>query len=263
MEENKISILEIEELRQKAEEERRVRRAIQAEIELARLGHPITEKSQMTTLLRGQDKEIVSMLEAYKEGNKQQHGFTLCDSAQMYLYQNRYKSDSLRKAWLVLLKNLPLCYQLEVKIVQNASYYPETKLSAKAECLLLEDRLNDKRCQESISGNSFFDVHFKAIRVYFEKFDLDQTSECYLMREFLSVKSGREQFIENCRQVVSDYIRQKKRLSLDAERILIASGDHELIMQYIQTAVLRSEAALLERGNREEVTAYFEHYATL
>ena len=56
------------------------------------------------------------------------------------------------------------------------------------------------------------------------------------------------------------------KLDLDpAQREMVKSGDSELIMSYILFSKrgLEAEEELLERGNREEVEAYFKRYATL
>ena len=265
MEERIISVEEIHALRQKAEAERETRRQIQQEIMAIRHCLNMSEKRQMEILVRGHSQEIMPMLEAYRKISKKDPSFTLCEKAQLYLYKKRYGHEVLRTAWIFMQKNLPLCYSLEVQLIHSRDYTPQQRLSEKAECFLLESRLKDNKCFERISGYNFFGEHFKFVLEYINKFCLCPKAEAYLVREYLNVTSGSDSYIDSCHKLVSSYLRIIKQLPVENERILIASGVHKLIMEYIQLAPkgLQAEKELLHRGDREEITAYFDRYAKL
>ena len=137
------------------------------------------------------------------------------------------------------------------------SVIAKKRLSPKAEVFLLTHCLHEGKEQDSDS--SLFPV-----QEYLEKNRLSPLGQQTLMT-YLNVGGGRDSFIDACRNCVKTYVERYKELFLPAQREMVKSGDSELIMSYILFSKrgLEAEEELLERGNREEVEAYFKRYATL
>ncbi len=271
MNESKISIAEIEELRKKAEVERQVRREIAKNISGLQFGIAISAEQQMRIILRRNISEINEMLKAYAGEDR---GITrildedkiplMSPKAQLYIYEH-WQKGPYHEIWDFLKVNVPYTDELAERLIKDGNFSAQQHLSEKAERYYLAYKLNDPKCEEAIRGRCFFSYFFEEIKEYFGKYGLTPENEVFLIEQYLNPRYHRDAYIDSCLEVVSHYIDCRKSLHIAGEKALIASGNHGLIMKYIKIAEegMKAEKELFARGNREEVTAYFERYATL
>lgn len=267
--ETKISIAEIEQLRQAAVAERTIRKRVTSLIENVRSGVAISAEDQMEILRRENEKECQMLLEAYAGENSAgalNHLPTwpmMSPEAQIYIYENR-KAGFQNELWEYLIDYVPLTDEFAKRLIDDGEYSHYQKISAKVQCYYVERMFSQA---EKKSELEFYIScqYLNRLMNYFKEYDLAPKAELLLVTKGLDTTYSRERFIEYCRQMVELYINVKKALTPAAERALIASGNHDVIMLYIRIAEegLKEEEALLARGNREEVTAYFERYAIL
>lgn len=270
MNESKISIAEIEELRKKADAERQVRREIAKNISGLRFGIAIPAERLMKVIRRGNISEIREMLQAYSGESTSMTRICMdklplmSPEAQLYIYEH-WQKGPYHEIWEFLKDNVPYTDEFAIRLIQNDIFSAQQQLSEKVEKYYLSYKLNHQKCEEAISGRVFFSRFFGGIKAYFCRYGLTPENEAFLIELCLNPRYTRDSYIDSCREVVSHYIDCRKSLQIAGEKALIASGSHDLIMKYIRIAQngLKEEEELLARGNREEVTAYFERYATL
>ncbi|MCM1323421.1 MAG: hypothetical protein NC218_04605 [Acetobacter sp.] len=267
MKESKISVAEIAQLRQAAVKEREIRQKIKTEINGLKQGKDISEEVQMQILERGNEEEITPMLDAYAKAGKRVYTnipIVMSIKAQLYIYEN-WQTGPYHKWYTFMLKEVPYTIRLAVRCIKDEKFCAEQKLPSVVHRYYLKHMLHHPKCYEAIRGKSFFLAFFNNIIQYFQKYDLCETAEVYLIKKYLNPEPLSDSYIDSCKYVVEKYILCKKQLTLAGEKALIASGHHNLIMMYITIAKegLKAETELFARGNREEVTAYFKRYATL
>lgn len=246
--EEKISVAEISRLRETAEEERKQHHAVMEKIEQQKSGKKnISSEEQMAIIKRGNKTEIKAMLEVF--GTKT----PLSSEAQMHIYNHSSESDKI-KDWMI--ENCIWCWELEKLLIDKKTKI-QRKLSSQAEVYMLQQSLEESRNTNNLDG-------VKAVAKYLNKHELSPEGQKELM-SYLNLGSGRDSLIDKCEQCVRDYILKHKDLCIDAQRLLIKSGNHNAIMDYIQESIkgLEAEDELLERGNRKEVETYFARYATM
>lgn len=78
----------------------------------------------------------------------------------------------------------------------------------------------------------------------------------------LSISFGRDSILDGYEKLVMIAGRFNE-LSSKAERKLIETGNHRVIMYYIENSktLLKEDALLIKRGNEKEVSAYFKRYS--
>ena len=270
MQNDKISVAEIEELRQKAEIERQIRREIKNDINELHLDIAIPAERQMRIIRRGNINEIREMLQAYS--GEDTHITRICvdkpplmsPEAQLYIYENM-QTGAYYHIYDFMLKKVPYTDELAKRMIDDDAYMSEQELSPEVQVYYLKYFLKYLERHKPIIGYRFCPELFSKIITYFGKYDFCSAAESYMIEHYLNPKPMGDSYVNSCRELVSDYIDIKESLHLAGERALIASGNHDLIMKYINIAKegLKAEKELLERGNREEITAYFERYATL
>lgn len=246
--EEKISVAEISRLREAAEEERKKHHSVMQAIEQQKSGEMnMSSEEQMAIIKRGNKTEIKAMLEAF--GMKT----PLSSEVQLYIYNHSYAACGI-KGWMI--ENCLLCLELE-KLQIDKKAKIQRKLSPKAEVYLLEHNLSTCRNLNNLS-------YIEEVENYLNKYELSLEGQKELMN-YLNIGYGRDSLIDKCEQCVRDYIFKYKALCLEAQRLLIKSGNHNAIMDYIQESSkgLEAEDELMERGNRKEVETYFARYATM
>lgn len=248
--EEKISVAEISRLREAAEEERKTHQTIMRKIKQQKTGEAdLSPDEQMKIVKRGNATEIRSMLEAF--GIKG----TIDEKVQIYIYDNIIGYGEIRE---YMLENCQLCLNLEKRIIDKGMHkYGKKHISPQAEVYLLKQSLTKSRDLNDIS-------YILEVEQYIARYELSKAGQVELM-SYLDIGYGRDSLIDKCEQCVRDYIFKYKALSLEAQRLLIKSGNHNAIMDYIQESSkgLEAEDELMERGNRKEVEAYFKRYATM
>lgn len=258
MNEEKMSLAEIAKLRETAQTERATRKKIQKEIALVFDKKGLSSGRQMAILRRGRSTEIIPLMNAYTRANIA--NYTLSDEAQMYIYDKQGLSPFWENVYKRLITDFPLCEKLQRQLVKDRKYRCEQRLSPDVEIFLLSCALQEKDC-DRINAYSYFNV----VERYLTRYILSEKAEIYFLQECLNIKGGRDSYMDLCENLVHTYLKREHQLSLKAEKILLAHGNHLQIMTYIQNAPngLKSEEELLARGNRKEITAYFERYVEL
>lgn len=261
MEESKISEAEIKNLRALAIKEKQTRSRMQEYItSVARNG--LSAEQQMELIKRGKKDEILALLQAYASDKATQK---MSAAAQLYLYEKGEVGDNA-EIYQFLLEKVPFSDEFAKRLIEDHRFCSPIErfcvlqeLSPEMQCYFLEYKLTDKAYHRTGL------MVFKSIALYFNKYDFCEKAELYLLEKCLNPEPSRDSFMDSCYKLVREYFTCKKKLSLAGENVLIASGNHELILKYIKIAEqgLKAEDELLARGNREEVTAYFERYAAL
>lgn len=246
--EEKISVSEINRLREIAEKERTTHREIMKRISQHSVDR-LSEDEQMEIAKRGNKREIEAMLKAFNQNG------IMSSSVQVYLYQQPIGFDAIRK---IIIDESLWSFELEKVLIDKGTQFSvlNRKISSEGEIYLLQHALTESLEKDSISSLKNVDNYLSYTR-------LSEAGEVVLM-SYLNVMQGRDSLIDKCQRSVRDYIYKYKNLTLKAQHLLIQSGNHEAIMDYItySTKGLELEDELLERGNREEVEAYFKRYAT-
>lgn len=268
MDTTKISVEEIEALREKAETEREMRAKVRSAIATVKLGLHLPEKCQIEILKRGRKGEIRELLKAYTGkdctpawGENQP---MMSPVAQIYIYEN-WKDTLYMDLRKFMIEKVPYTDELAKRLIDEGEYNPTQELSPNLEEYFLEYKLKHPKCKESVSGYRFLTWFFTDVVGYLQKYTLSPKATLYLVMNYLKPEPISEEYVKVCNEVFKKYIQSGHILDPQAERALIATGNHEAIMMYIRnvTGGLKEEQSLLTRGNREEVTAYFERYATL
>ncbi len=262
--EEKMSMAEIEKMRQRADQERNTRRDIQRAIKHLREGKMISFDTQLRVLQRGQKPEIEDMLRAYAGIDSVENlGVSnkvslMSEEAQLFIYENWKDSASpYHEFYEFMIEDIPYTDKLATRLIDNKEFTGWQKLSPDVECYYLDVML--AKSDDYKAG--FFD---KVVR-YFENNGLAPKTESMMIWKYLRVENPNPKYCQACHNVVRKYILSRKKLTEQGEHLLIDSGKHDLIMLYIHIAEegLKEENKLFERGNREEITAYFERYVKL
>lgn len=227
---------------------------------------------QMEIIKRGRTDEINDLLEACHLPREFEDVYcspqiNLSADAQLCIYRTD-NNDFITK----MLRETKLAPEFEKKLIdewiesqgiesddfdnyawENSGLYQ--KLSAEGEVYLIKKSL--ERAQKQDKGKEL-----RRIINYYENYTLSDEAQIALM-DCLKIPSGRDSLLDMGRACVVQYI--GRGLCLEAQKLLIAHGDSELILDYIQRSErgLEVEEDLLKRGNREEIEAYFARYSFL
>lgn len=270
----KISPEEVAKLRQTAEVEINKRREIFKALKALEEGSiRIPDKLQMEILHRRKEDEMMRMLEGYLSAQKSypnSQNVLMSAEAQLYLLKNVNLLVYRRPAEF-MLANLHLSKELEheylsqtCEVSPNFSFW-KRKYSSSGEIFMLSSRKQWEKKPANYVGCRMLREIYAPVMSYIKERALSQEAEEYLIREYLAEHPEYEAFTQVAEEVVLEYIKYHKELRKESERCLIKSGNHTAIMLYIEVAKdgLTLEDELLERGNREEVVAYFNRLVTL
>ena len=258
---------EIQLLRQKAENERNRHAQMMHLIHSVEIGAapPLSIAYQMEIVSREREDETLALLKVYVEKFGQDTGVFLSDAAQLYIYDDKNKLPQSKK---YMLHSMPLCYSVERRIFDDDKplYYQETdgvkefypKFSPEGEEHMVEGTMENCNKAKIVTDELYF------LRGYTKEHRLSPQGEVALMK-FLS-SSDRSAVLDALENFVIEYLAQYKELCPAAQIDMIKSDDHKVIMYYITQSLdgIKDDEvveALLNRAEREEVTAYFERYA--
>lgn len=269
MNKEKISAQEIEALRQRVMNEKKLHREILQSVEKLSQGNPLSPAQQFEILNRKREDEISAMFEAYEKANTlSDTPVSLDKDVQIFLFEHRYEDACWDFAFGKLKEKLPLCFAIEMKIIITRMrkddmycHLPPHQLSEPAEVFLLKEGLTRaKQGKESLSEvMDYLDAYAEV---------LSKKGMQYLFKNYLTitVNENDDNYLSSCCcGIMSKCIKAKGQLSKNFERRLISSGNHQLIMGYIRNAPqgLQCEKELFARANREEVIEYFKRYEQL
>lgn len=260
---NKITAEEIQLLRQNAENEREKHAQIMRLLHAIEIGAnpPLSEAQQMEIVGRGREDEVLALIDVYD--GKFGHEPSLSDEVQLYIY------DKLPKAKESMLRSMHLCYRVECRIFDDDTplyaqegevtkeFYP--RFSPEGEEYMVKSTLKNCEKQRTITNELYF------LQGYTKEYRLTNAGEVALMK-FLSSTYDRSPVLDALENFVIGYLAKYKELCAAAQLEMVRSDDHKVIMYYIENALecIKEEKVideLLNRGEREEVTAYFNRYA--
>lgn len=230
----------------------------------------ITPEKQMEIIKRGRSDEINGLLEACRLHKDSEDAYrsiqiNLSAEAQQCIYQtdnNEFISKMLRETKLAPEFEKKLLEEwiaskwtrdFDIYAWKNSGLYQ--KLSAEGEVYLIKECLDRaQKCNDS--------RELQRIISYYESYPLSEKGQIALM-ECLKIPYGRDSLLDMGRACVVQYI--GRGLCLGAQKLLVAHGDTQLILDYIRRSErgLEVEEELLRRGNREEIEAYFTRYSFL
>jgi len=268
MKTEKITAAEVQLLRDNAEKER-TRHALTMEL-IHKIGvsnstEPLSQTSLMDILTHKRESEIIELLDVYdKKGKKE---FIFPEEAQLFIYDDTNKMPAAKEH---MIKNHCLCYAVEQRIFiddkllffaedgqQNREFYPH--FSQEGEEFIVKETLANCLKVDHITTELYF------LTGYIKNHELSPLAQIALM-DFLTPDTYSDRLTEELSDFVIDYIAKYKTLAFTAQLKLIRSGDHALIMYYITNSAEGIQTkevldALIKRGDREEITAYFNRYA--
>lgn len=265
--EEKISIAEINRLMEEAEQERSEHRRVMRLVQQIKdegwgaVSGLLPKEEQLHILRRRRYPEIHAMLQAYADLHLERlrdgQLKNLCEEAQReifswkdnedldglfcYMVENNLLSPQVEKDFVLCCLPQPLCKSRFEKM----QYLPETE-----EFVLRE-----------LQKESPF-ARFDALTGYIRKWRLSMEAETELMKCVGIFADRDKKAYALVLDVAKKYIQIHRRLYLPAERELINSGNHDLIMLYIKEAEdgLSAKDELFVRGNREEVEDFIFRY---
>ena len=260
---NKVTAEEIQLLRQNAENEREKHAQIMRLLHAIEIGAnpPLSEAQQMEIVAHGREDEVLTLIDVYD--GKFGHDPSLSDEVQLYIY------DKLPKVKEYMLRSMPICYRVECRVFDDDKplYYKDgditkelyPRFSPEGETYMVESTLRNCEKKRTITNELYF------IQGYTKEYRLTEAGEIALMK-FLSSTYDRSPVLDGLENFVIDYLAKYKTLCPGAQLEMIRSDDHKVIMYYIKNALecIKDENVineLLNRGEREEVTAYFDRYA--
>lgn len=263
--EEKISIAEINRLMEEAEQERREHRRVMRLVQQIKdegwgaVSGLLPKEEQLHILRRRRYPEIHAMLQAYADLHLERlrdgQLKNLCEEAQReifhwkdnedlnglfhYMVENNVLSPQVEKDFVLCCLPQPLCKSRFNKM----QYLPETE----------EFVLRELQKEPPFA-------RFDGLTGYIRKWRLSMDAETELMK-CVGIFADRDKYAMVL-DVAKWYIQIHRRLCLPAERELIKSGNHDLIMLYIKEAKdgLSAKDELFERGNREEVEDFIFRY---
>lgn len=265
--EEKISIAEINRLMEEAEQERREHRRVMRLVQQIKdegwgaVSGLLPKEEQLHILRRRRYSEIYAMLQAYADLHLERlrdgQLKNLCEEAQREIF--RWKDDKdLDGLFCYMVENNVLSPQVEKDFVlcclphpfwgsrfNKMQYLPETE----------EFVLRELQKEPPFA-------RFDALEEYTKKWRLSMEAETELMKCVGIFADRDKKAYALVLDVAKKYIQIHRRLYLPAERELIKSGNHDLIMFYIKEAKdgLSAKDELFERGNREEVEDFIFRY---
>jgi len=258
---------EIQLLREKAENERTKHAQTMHVINSFEIGAapPLSTTAQMEIVIRQREDEVLALLEVYDK-KFQDLGVTLSDATQLYIYDDAYK---LPKSKEFMIHCMPICYQVECRIFDDdkplfyqeadgvKEFYPQ--FSPEGEVYMIEGTI--KNCNKARISTD--ELYF--LRGYTKERQLTTVGEVALMK-FLSSSFSRSIVQDTLENFVIEYLAKYKELCPEAQIDMIRSNNHKVIMYYITESLdgIKDNKVvneLLNRAEREEVTAYFERYA--
>ena len=264
--EKKMTADEVQLLRERAEKERANHAWAMNLIKDVEKGTvpPLSKGYQMLIAERQRESELMALLEIYAEnlGGR----LVLDDEVQEYIFKH---ADKLPQVKEFLIKNFTLCYAVEMCIFKDDNplfmkvddemqeYYP--KFSPEGEKFIVEETLKKCRALRSVTSEMYF------LTGYTKRYELSPAAQNALM-DYLYVRTAWDSVSEALERFVIDYIVKYQNLVIPAQLKLIRSGNHKAIMCYIEHSSQGIQAKevlneLIERGDREEITAYFNRYA--
>ena len=263
---NKMTAEEIQLLRQKAENEREKHAQIMRLLHAISIGAnpPLSEAQQMEIVKHGREDEILALIDVYDA--KFGHEPSLADDVQLFIYDEK---NNLPKSKECMIRSMLLCYRVECLIFDDDKplYYKEGEItkefyprfSPEGEKYMVEKTLQNCEKVRAITEELYF------LQGYTKEYRLTETGEVALMK-FLSSTYDRSPVLDELESFVIGYLAKYKELCTEAQIEMIRSDDHKVIMYYLKNALdcIKEEkviAELLNRGEREEVTAYFDRYA--
>ena len=261
----KLSIAEINHLREKAEEERKKHHSICKEITskeeqwLSNSSDTMTEEFQLEILNRNRTDEVMGLLESFaKQRRKNEAKRELSPKFQLKLYSQRIQRPEQVD---YMLTNCRICAELEKILIDTKGSYILDKKSEIGEHYLLSSILIPAIKEDKVQN-------FELIREYYARQRFCPTAEVLFVNITSTVRTGRDRTIDGAEKLLKDYIRRYGSLCETAENALIKNKEHYLIMYYLEVSpqalsFKSSEELLLERGNKEEVELYFKRYSML
>ena len=265
--EEKISIAEINRLMEEAEQERSEHRRVMRLVQQIKdegwgaVSGLLSKEEQLHILRRRRFPEIHAMLQAYadlhlerfRDGQlknlseeTQREIFSWKDNEDLdglfcYMVENNLLSPQVEKDFVLCCLPQPLCKSRFEKM----QYLPETE----------EFVLRELQKEPPFA-------RFDALEEYTKKWRLSMDAETELMKCVGIFADRDKKAYALVFDVAKKYIQIHRRLYLPAERELIKSGNHDLIMLYIKEAEdeLSAKDELFERGNREEVESFIFRY---
>ena len=227
----------------------------------------LSPQLQMTTLMssyeRGREDEILRLLEIHTTGTRR---FELASEVMLFIYNHR---NELPEAYRFMLQNNRLFYELETRIFDDKippfftdengnKGYP--KFDKKAEVYMVSKTMTACEKADKLSDELDF------LSEYTRNNQLSDVAEVRLM-DFLFVTAGRDSVPDTLQKFVLDYLKHYRSICYTAQKRLIQSGNHELIMYYIKNSrevIFDREVieALHERADEEEIRAYYDRYAS-
>lgn len=260
----KLSIAEIERLRNQAVAEKQKHCSILREIAsqentwLASGHNGMTEEFQLEILERNRQDEVKALLVSFARSDQEKTRRMLSPSFQLKLYDKRNIRFDLVQ---IMLQECLLCSELEKLLIDAGSPYISDKKSEIGEEYLLNQSLV-KHIKDDVKTS--FDV----IEKYIKQHRLSPSAEELFVKTISSVRSGRDSIIDATEKLLKDYIRKYGELCENAENCLIKSNHHSLIMYYLENSkqslsYKTSVDLLCERGNKKEVELYFRRFALL
>lgn len=263
--EEKISIAEINRLMEEAEQERREHRRVMRLVQQIKdegwgaVSGLLTKEEQLHILRRRRYPEIHAMLQAYADLHLERFRDgqlkNLCEEAQREIFSWKGDED-LGSLFCYMVENNVLSPQVEKDFVlcclphpfwgsrfNKMQYLPETEVFVLREL----QKKPPFACFDALTG-------------YIRKWRLSMDAETELMK-CIGIFANRDKYAMVL-NVAKWYIQIHRCLCLPAERELIKSGNHDLIMFYIKEAKdgLSAKDELFERGNREEVEDFIFRY---
>ena len=265
--EEKISIAEINRLMEEAEQERSEHRRVMRLVQQIKdegwgaVSGLLSKEEQLHILRRRRFPEIHAMLQAYadlhlerfRDGQlknlseeTQREIFSWKDNRDFndlfcYMVENNLLSPQVEKDFVLCCLPQPLCRSRFKKM----QYLPETEVFVLREL----QKKPPFAC-------------FNTLEEYTKKWRLSMDAETELMKCVGIFADRDKKAYALVLDVAKWYIKIHRRLYLPAERELIKSGNHDLIMLYIKEAEdgLSAKDELFERGNREEVEDFIFRY---
>lgn len=254
MKEETISAKEIAELKQSAEAKRILHREIMHEIILfASEGtKSMLPERQLEIIKRGHEDEIMALLKAFKNRK-------LSPEAQQYIYTHR---EQLSNAYAYMIEHMKLCFELEKQLFAYFKSGKQRRYSTEAEVYIVQKVMEE--ADEIPPVKTFLHLFKEYSTIY----QMSDKAEELMVKSFLTKKNGWDSVIDGLRHCVEKYLETHKSFSAKAQQELIKTGDHSMILLYIQKAYnglddTKAVNLLLERANRAEIEAYYERYVEL
>ncbi len=244
---------EIQEVKGRAEKERQKHHRIMSIIQNV---SPISYDKQYEIVKRRRDDEVLALLKKER---------TIDEKVQLYIYDNK---NVLPRSYDYMLRNTKLCLIMEKKLFDEKVYLYSTENDNK--CYLVEfspagEEYMVEQTLANCKGCNRITTELTFLNIYTQQRQLSSQGDTALM-QFLNVNAGRDSTINTLQRFVIDYIAKYRGLSDNAAVGLIESGNHHVIMYFLEQVkelptTSSFTSALEERGNRKEIEKYYERFA--